>query len=357
MLIETQLLYASDQVVLAVMIFIIMFGMGASLTIEDFRTIGRHSRGVFIGFLSQFGFMPLLALGLSYVLQLSPSMAIALILIGCLPGGTTSNIFTYFSRGSVALSVAMTTASTLVAIVMMPLLLELYAAGFVLQISQSMQAEGAQSEFIIPTMDVIGSLVLVLVPVAMGMFLRKKSPPWAKTVEDTAGFLAIIVILYLLATALIRHNSLFLSTPWELYAATIAIGLLGISFGYLISRLFKLPPIFQRAISLETGIQNTPVVFAIILLSFTGPIQSQMLWLAILYSTFIVAISSFVTLFYRKIGKFDWEVYSNTIVHNRLFGENYKTRYPEGFLPKRIAGDPSQGTLSPPTNNKERGLH
>lgn len=346
MTIETQLLYPSDQVILAVMIFIIMFGMGASLTIDDFRAIRRHSRGVIIGFLSQFGFMPAVALGLAYVLQLSPSMSIALILIGCLPGGTTSNIFTYFSRGSVALSVAMTTASTLVAIVMMPLLLEIYAAGFVHQISQSMQAEGAQKEFVIPTMDIIGSLIMVLVPVAMGMFLRKKSPPWAKTVEDTAGFLAIIVILYLLATALIRHGGLLLVTPWQLYTATIAVGLLGILFGYIVARLFHLSPIFQRAISLETGIQNTPVAFSIILLSFTDPIQSQMVWLAILYSTFIVIVSSFVTLFYRRIGRFDWEVYTNTIVHNRLFGENYKTRYPKGFLPKRIAADPSQGTLS-----------
>ncbi|MEX0780546.1 MAG: bile acid:sodium symporter [Balneolales bacterium] len=352
MQIETQLLYMSDKIVLAIMIFIIMFGMGASLTYNDFRAIGRHSRGVFIGFISQFGFMPLLALGLSYVLHLTPSMAIALILIGCLPGGTTSNIFAYFSRGSVALSVAMTTASTLVAIVMMPLLLEIYASGYVHQISASMQAEGAQGEFVIPLGDIVSSLVLVLVPVGMGIYLRKKSPPWAKTVEDTAGFLAIIVILYLLATALIRHNELFLSTPWELYAATILVGLIGILFGYWVARLFRLPPIFQRAISLETGIQNTPVAFAIILLSFSDPIQSQMLWLAILYSTFIVAVSSVVTLYYRKIGKFDWEIYSNTIVHNRLFGDAYETRYPKGFLPKRIDGDPSQGTLTRPAKQK-----
>lgn len=346
MIIETQLLYVSDQVVLGVMIFIIMFGMGSSLTINDFRAIGRHSRGVLIGFLSQFGFMPLVALGLAWALQLSPSLAIALILIGCLPGGTTSNIFTYFSRGSVALSVAMTTASTILAIVMMPLLLEIYASGFVRQISMAMQAEGTGRDFVIPTMDIIASLVMVLVPVGMGMILRRKSPPWAKTCEDTAGFLAIIVILYLLGTAILRHSSLFIATPWQLYVAAIAVGLIGILFGYLVSRLFGLPPIFQRAISLETGIQNTPVAFAIILLSFAGPIQNEMLWLAILYSAFIVMTSSFVTLFYRKIGKFDWEVYTNTLIHHRLFGPDYKTRYPEGFLPDRIAGDPSQGVIS-----------
>ena len=343
---DTQLIYPSDTVILGVMIFIIMFGMGASLTLNDFRAIGRHSRGVLIGFLSQFGFMPLLALGLALLLNLSPSLSIALILIGCLPGGTTSNIFTYFSRGSVALSVAMTTASTIVAIVMMPLLLELYTSGFVQQIRTGVLADGSsQSDFVIPTGDIIGSLILVLVPVAMGMVLRRKSPGWAKTVEDTAGFLAIIVILYLLVTVLFRHTALFLRTPWEIYAAVIFIGFFGIMFGYWVARAFRLPPIFQRAISLETGIQNTPVSFAIILLSFTDPILSEMLWLAILYSAFIVAVSSGVTLYYRRIGKFDWEVYRNTTIHDRLFGKDYITRYPEGFLPPRLA-DPSQGTIT-----------
>jgi bile acid transporter len=343
---ETQLLYPIDQVLLAVMIFAIMFGMGASLTTNDFRAVARKPRGVLIGFMSQFGLMPLFAFGLAVYLELPPAFAIALILIGCLPGGTTSNMFAYFARGSVALSIAMTLASTLLALVMMPILLEFYASGFTLQISEAMRAEGAESDFVIPTGNIIGSLVLVLVPVAGGMYLRSKSREWAKTAEDTAGFLAIIVILYLLGTAFIRHSGLFIETPWEIYAASICVGLLGFLFGFWMSRLFRLPPLFQRAISLETGIQNGPIAFAIILLSFTEPIQSQMLWLAILYSTFIVITSSIVTLYYRRAGKFDYEIYQNTIIHNRLFGDDYVTYYPEGFLPKRLEKDPSQGNCA-----------
>lgn len=343
---DTQLLYPIDQVLLAVMIFAIMFGMGASLTTDDFRAVARKPRGVLIGFLSQFGLMPLFAFGLAIYLELPPAFAIALILIGCLPGGTTSNMFAYFARGSVALSIAMTLASTLLALVMMPILLEFYASGFTLQISEAMRAEGADTDFVIPTGNVIGSLVLVLVPVAGGMYLRSRSREWAKTAEDTAGFLAIIVILYLLGTAFLRHSGLFVETPWEIYMAAICVGLLGFLFGYWMSRLFQLPPLFQRAISLETGIQNGPIAFAIILLSFTEPIQSQMLWLAILYSTFIVITSSFVTLYYRRAGKFDYEIYQNTIIHNRLFGDDYVTYYPDGFLPERLENDPSQGNCS-----------
>ncbi len=341
---DTQLLFPIDQILLAVMIFLIMFGMGASLTVNDFKTVARYPRGILIGFLSQFGLMPAFAFFLALYLELPPAYAIALILIGCLPGGTTSNMFAYFARGSVALSIAMTTASTLLALIMMPVLLELYTAGFTEQISSEMRAAGADTDFVIPTGNIVSSLALVLVPVALGMVLRARSREWAKTAEDTAGFMAIIVILYLIATAFIRHTGLFLQTPKEIYIAAICVGLLGFLFGYWMSRLFRLSPLFQRAISLETGIQNGPVAFAIILLSFHEPIQSQMLWLAILYSTFIVMTSSFVTLYYRKIGKFDWEVFKNTTIHNRLFGEKYISRYPKGFLPPRIKNDPSQGS-------------
>jgi len=342
---KTQLLYAHDQALLALMIFVIMLGMGSSLTVDDFRAVFRKPKGVMIGFVSQFGLMPLIAFSLSIILNLPPAYAIALILIGCLPGGTTSNMFTYFSRGSVALSISMTTASTVLAIFMMPILLKLYTAGFTGQITAAMQAAGSDAEFVIPTKNIITSLILVLIPVGMGMLLKRYSPDWAKTAEDTAGFMGVIVILYLVATAFIRHGALFLQTPFTVYVGSIAVGLIGFFFGYWFSRFWGVPPIFQRAVSLETGIQNGPLAFAVILLSFTDPVQSQMIWLAIIYSTFIVISSSIITLYYRKIGKFDWEVYRNTTVHNRLFGEDYVTQYPENFLPKRIVDDPSQGTL------------
>ncbi len=343
---EKQLLHASDQILLALMIFFIMLGMGASLSANDFRTVLRHPRGMLIGFVSQFGLMPLVAFSLATVLNFPPAFAIALILIGCLPGGTTSNMFTYFARGSVALSISMTTVSTILALIMMPLLLEFYTSGFAREISETMRAEGVETDFVIPKGNIIFSLLLVLIPVALGMLLRRRSPAWAKTAEDTAGFMAIIVILYLLGTAFVRHGALFVETPVEIYVGVISVGLLGCFFGYWVSRSLGLPPIFQRAISLETGIQNGPIAFAVILLSFTDPFQSRMIWLAILYSTFIVISASLLTLYFRRKGAFDWEVYRNTVIHTRLFGENYMTHYPKGFLPKNIARDPSQGAKS-----------
>ena len=348
---DKQLLFAHDQILLALMIFFIMLGMGASLTIADFKAVLKKPKGVLIGFLSQFGLMPLIAFGLATVLNLSPEFAITLILIGCLPAGTTSNMFTYFARGSVALSISMTTASTILALFMMPILLSLYTGGFAAQISDSMLASGTGEVFVIPTMNIISSLILVLVPVVLGMFIRRHWANWAKTAEDTAGFIGVVVVLYLLLTAFVRHGDLFLRTPLNVYIGAVGVGVIGFLFGYWFSRLLGEYPLAQRAISLETGIQNGPVSFAIILLSFQGPIQNQMIWLAILYSTFIVISSSIITLYFRRIGKRDWDIYKNTTIHSKLFGGEYVTQYPPGFLPKRLINDPSQGTLP----NQKRG--
>jgi bile acid transporter len=347
---DLQLLYPIDQALLALMILVIMFGMGASLTPGDFRIVLQRPRLMCVGFLSQFGFMPLIALGLAHQLGLSPALAIALILIGCLPGGTTSNMFAYFARGSVALSISMTTVSTLLALIMMPLLLALYTPGFTRTIETQLRAHAASGEivFVIPTANIVVSLVLVLLPVGGGLVLRRVSRDWAKVAEDTGGFMGMIVICFLILTVLTRHMDLILQTPWPVYAAAIALGLIGFLFGYIVSRLFGAQPIYQRAISLETGIQNTPVAFAIILLSFPDvAIQNEMLWLAVIYSVFIVISSSLITLLLRRHGAFDWDVYTNTRVHARVFGPGYTTRYPPGFLPPRLANDPGQGSLPP----------
>lgn len=340
---DSLILHAIDQALLAVMIVVIMFGMGAGLTLADFKAVFRRRRLVAIGFISQFGFMPLLAFGLAHALSLEPYLAIALILIGTLPGGSTSNMFTYFARGNVALSISMTTASTLAALVMIPLLLNLYTPQFVKQISSGLENG---PEFVIPTANILVSLMLVLVPVAAGMILRQRSRGWAKAAEDTAGFTAMIVILFLIFTTVVRHHGLVATTPARVYLAAITLGLFGFGFGYLASYVWGAPPMDQRAISLETGIQNGPVAFAILLLTFPDPaVVNPMLWMTILYSTFIVCSSSIVTLYLRKCGRFDAEVAKNTVVHRRLFGSEYTTRYPDGFLPQRICHDPAQGTF------------
>ncbi len=275
---------------LGVMMMLIMLGMGASLTFKDFRIAFKKPKGILIGLLCQYGIMPFLAYTLAVVLGLPPALAIGLILIGCMPGGTTSNIFTYFSKGVLALSIMMTICSTMVAILMVPLLLEFYT-GFA----------GLPSAYTVPAGNVAQVLVVLIVPTLIGIFVRKWNPNVGATVELVGGALGIVVILFLILTWVPRNHMLLATTPWSVYFAAIGLGLIGMLLGYFLARGLKQDTLRARTIALETGIQNGPLGILIVLLTFKDEMQQQVLIVPVLYSLFIVLTSSAVTVWFRRI--------------------------------------------------------
>ena len=140
------------------MIAVIMLGMGASLTPRDFVLALKRPKGLAIGVVSQYGFMPFIGFLLITALPLPEAIAVGTLIMACMPGGTTSNIFTYFSKGNLALSVLMTVTSTIFGVLLIPIVLLIYAGALDLEI---------------PRENIIATLVLLLVPVAIGMTLRK----------------------------------------------------------------------------------------------------------------------------------------------------------------------------------------
>jgi len=275
---------------LGIMMMVIMLGMGASLTFKDFRIAFRKPQGILVGLLCQYGIMPFLGYALAVVLGLPPALAIGLILMGCMPGGTTSNIFTYFSKGVLALSIMMTICSTLVAVLMVPLLLEFYS-----------QMKGLPSEYAVPAGNVAQVLVVLVVPTLLGIALRKWNPNAGATIELLGGALGIFVILFLIVTWVPRNHMLLATTPWEVYFAAIGLGLVGMTIGYLLSKGFRQDNLRSRTIALETGIQNGPLAVLIVLLTFSGEMQQQVLLIPVLYSLFIVLTSSAVTIWFRRV--------------------------------------------------------
>ncbi len=278
----------TEQLLLALMIGVIMLGMGSSLTWRDFRRSFKRPQAILIGFASQYLLMPLIGFILAITLQLPPPVAVGLILIASMPGGSTSNIFTYFSKGDLALSVTMTTFSTLAAFVMTPLALFIYASRFI------------TSEIAVGMGSVISGLVVILIPVLIGMAVRRRNANIGAVFELIGGILGVVIILALIALWVPRNAGLLATTPWQVYFAAISIGALGFLFGFITSYLAGLG--FRRAatVSLETGIQNGPLALSIVLLSFTGAIADEIVLIPVLYSLFIVIISSFVTIFYRR---------------------------------------------------------
>jgi solute carrier family 10 (sodium/bile acid cotransporter), member 2 len=274
---------------LGVMMMVIMLGMGASLTFRDFLIAFKKPKGVIVGIICQYGIMPFLGYLLAVLLGLPPALAVGLILMGCMPGGTTSNIFTYFSKGVLALSIMMTSVSTLVAVAAVPALIAFYS-----------QLAGVTGEFAIPAANVAQVLVVLLVPTVIGMILRKVNPNIGATIELIGSMLGIVVILFLVVSWVPRNYPLLLSTPWPVFFAAVGLGLIGMLLGYWLSRLLKQDNNRSRTISLETGIQNGPLAVLIVTLTFKGEMQQQVLLIPVLYSLFIVLTSSAITVWFRK---------------------------------------------------------
>jgi bile acid transporter len=288
-----------EEALLAGLVFVIMFGLGAGLTPRDFKLAIKRPAGLIIGWITQFGIMPLLAyiLVVTFLLPLVPEnenvlfIAVGALLMGAVPAGTTSNIFTYFSKGNLALSVMMTANSTLWAIIMTPLMLFIYGG--------ALFPDDAAVE--IPTRNIVLTLAILLIPVVFGMIIRKYSANIGAVLELMGGFFGLFFIVFLMVTWVPRNWVLLTSTNWQTYVVAIGLGLFGIFIAYFIARAIRVHPANARTIGLETGIQNGPLAIAIIMITFRGnPQIDQILLVPALYSLFIVIISTFVTFLFRR---------------------------------------------------------
>ncbi|MFT5870520.1 MAG: BASS family bile acid:Na+ symporter [Paracoccaceae bacterium] len=274
-----------EQAILALMIFVIMLGMGASLTPRDFILALKRPYGLMIGIVSQYGFMPFIGFILALTLPVSDPIKIGILIMSCMPGGTTSNIFTYFSKGNLALSVLMTVTSTVFGVVLIPIVLVVYAGAL---------------DVDIPRENIIATLVLLLVPVAIGMVLRKLNANVGAVTEFMGSMLAIFFIAFLIVSWIPRNFTFLMETGWATYAASIALGIVGITVGYLFAKALKLHPRNARTVGLETGIQNGPLAIAIIAFTFSGVEQQSVNAVPVLYSLFIVIVSTLVTFYFRR---------------------------------------------------------
>jgi len=282
------MLTETETRLLGVMMMIIMLGMGASLTFKDFAIALRKPQGILVGLLCQYALMPFIAFALAWTLGLPPAYAIGLILMGCMPGGTTSNIFTYFSKGVLSLSILMTVCSTLVAVVMVPVTLAFYSTGI-------------EGEWQIPRGNIVQVLAVLLVPTLMGITLRRLNANVGAVVEMVGGLLGVVVILFLVGSWVPRNWPLLLQTGLPVYTASIGLGLVGMALGYALSRVLRQDRRRSRTIAMETGIQNGPLAVLIVLLSFTDDRQQAVLLIPVLYSLFIVLVSSAVTVWFRRL--------------------------------------------------------
>jgi bile acid:Na+ symporter, BASS family len=227
---------------IALLLGVVMFGMGLTLTAADFKEVFKRPGDVAIGVGAQFVLMPLIALGLVYALRLPPEIAVGVILVGCCPGGTASTVMTYIARGDTALSVTITSVSTVLAPFLTPLLVWLMASQW-LPVSFS---------------DLFLSIVqIVIVPIVLGLFVRIL---FRKQVEASVRALPLVSVAAIVAIvgAVVAVNKENLAASGLLiFAAVMLHNLLGLAGGYGLAKLFNMEPVKQKAVAMEVGLQNS----------------------------------------------------------------------------------------------------
>ncbi|SHL15965.1 bile acid:sodium symporter family protein [Xylanibacter ruminicola] len=237
------------------MLGVIMFGMGLTLSPQDFRIVFSRPKDILIGCLAQFTVMPLLALGLSWAFALPKELALGVILVGCCPGGTASNVITYLAKGDLALSVGMTATSTLLAPLLTPLLVWLLAGTMV-------------------EVDTIGMLLsiiyVVIAPIVVGLIFQRYLPKFTRSIVPYLPAFSSIAIAFVVGIIVAHNADRLLVGGLIVVLVVILHNLCGLSLGYAIGRLLGLAEPKKRAISIEVGMQNSGLASSLATLHFAA---------------------------------------------------------------------------------------
>ena len=234
---------------------VVMFGMGLTLNLHDFKIVFSRPKDVITGCLAQFTIMPLLAWGLSRLFALDEALALGVVLVGCCPGGTASNVITYLAKGDRALSVGMTGVSTLLAPFLTPLLTWALAGKSV-------------------DVDVAGMLLsilwVVILPIVAGLIVKWLWPKFTEKATAYLPALSSLAISMIVAIVIGANASKLLAGGMIIVAVVMLHNICGLGFGYLIGKLLGLSEPKKRAISVEVGMQNSGLASSLATLHFAA---------------------------------------------------------------------------------------
>ncbi|MGF6253380.1 bile acid:sodium symporter family protein [Ensifer sp. LBL] len=221
---------------------IIMFGMGLTISLDDFKEVAKRPFEVGIGVVSQFLIMPLLAVLLTAVIPMSPEVAAGVILVGCCPGGTSSNVMTYLSKGDVALSVACTSVTTLLAPIVTPFIVWTFA-------SQYLPVDA--------TAMFMSIVKVVLLPLALGFFLQKLLPGLVKAAVPALPLVSVAGIVLIVAAVVGASKGAIASSGLLIFAVVALHNGLGYLLGFFAAKAAGLSLAKRKAIAIEVGMQNS----------------------------------------------------------------------------------------------------
>ncbi len=235
------------KVILPLSLFVIMFGIGISLRLADFKTVLRSPKAIAVGLGGQLILLPLIAYAIARALQLPPEIAVGLIIIALAPGGATSNMFTYLAKGDVSLSISLTALVSLITPLTVPLIAALSISHFL----------GQNTTFELPIIKtVIQLFIITIIPVALGMFTLSRWPTAAKRIEDVLKWFSIFFLLLIIALIVLKNAAQMGRFFAQAGVATLILNVAVLSLGYQLAKWAKLSHPQSVTIGFEVGIQN-----------------------------------------------------------------------------------------------------
>ncbi|KAM6955349.1 ileal sodium/bile acid cotransporter [Lycodopsis pacificus] len=270
------------SIVLTIMLAMVMFSMGCTVDAAKLWGHIRKPWGIIIGFLCQFGIMPFTAFALSLAFGVLPVQAVVIIIMGCCPGGSGSNIICYWLDGDMDLSISMTACSSVLALGMMPLCLFIYTSAWT-----------STSTIQIPYDSIGITLVALLVPIALGIYVKRRWPHWAKKILKVGSIAGFGLILIIAVVGGVLYQSSWTIAP-SLWIIGTIYPFIGFGLGFLLARFTGQPWNRCRTIALETGFQNSQLCSTIVQLSFSPAELDVMFAFPLIYSIFqlVVAVLS-----------------------------------------------------------------
>ena len=239
---------------LPIALAIIMFGLGLSLTTDDFARVARSPRAVVIALVLQILVLPVIAFGLVVAFDLDPLLAVGVMLLAASPGGTTANLFNHLFRGDVALNVTLTAVNSVLAAVTIPLITNLAIGYF-----------DADGELGLQLGKVMQVIAIVLIPVGIGMVVRRRNPGVAARADKPVRIFSIVVLVAVSAGAILGERDNIADYVQQVGLVTGLFCAISLGLGYGVTRLLNLDHRQAVACSMEIGIHNTTVALTIAL--------------------------------------------------------------------------------------------
>ena len=235
------------------MLGVVMLGMGLTLNPSDFKTVFSRPKDVIAGCAAQFVVMPLLALLLTKAFSLPVEIALGVVLVGCCPGGTASNVITYLSKGDLSLSVAMTTVSTLLAPFLTPFL------------TWALIGETVDVDVVSMFLSIF---FVVILPVALGLTIQRFLPRFTKVVSTYLPSFSVLVIALIVIIVVSLNSAKLLSCGALVVLVVVLHNIMGLALGYAVAKLLRMSGAKSKAVSIEVGMQNSGLASSLALTSF-----------------------------------------------------------------------------------------